>query len=196
MRRAAVLLLALAACTDETVLTPSPPPTTSAVEVVAGPGYVPGPGQATTTIPEPEPEPGPLPAEQSGPTFPPFSASVAPPSTAGSGTSTTIPAGSIATGPLPVNLGQSAVASWYGDELRGSPTASGEPFNPDDLTTAHRSLAFGTRVSVCHNGCVVVRVNDRGPFVGGRSFDLSRAAFASIAPLGAGVVSITWAVVG
>lgn len=69
-------------------------------------------------------------------------------------------------------------ASWYGTEmLTGRDTASGEPFDPGALTAAHRSLAFGTRVKVTYKGkSVVVRINDRGPFVKGRSIDISSAA--------------------
>ena len=71
---------------------------------------------------------------------------------------------------------QSGGASWYG---HGSRTASGERFNPGGMTAAHRSLPFGTRVKVVHRGTgrsVVVRINDRGPFVRGRIIDLSRGA--------------------
>jgi rare lipoprotein A len=71
------------------------------------------------------------------------------------------------------------LASYYGESLRGHRTASGEPFNPDAFTAAHRSLAFGTcmRVENAGNGrSVRVRVNDRGPFVKGRIMDVSEAA--------------------
>ena len=69
------------------------------------------------------------------------------------------------------------VASWYGPGFAGRRTASGERFNPSELTAAHRSLPFGTKVRVTHNGrSVVVRINDRGPFHGGRVIDLSQAA--------------------
>jgi rare lipoprotein A len=71
------------------------------------------------------------------------------------------------------------VASFYGESLRGSPTANGERFDPDGFTAAHRSLAFGTclRVENAGNGrSVRVRVNDRGPFVRGRILDVSAAA--------------------
>ena len=69
------------------------------------------------------------------------------------------------------------VASWYGPGFAGRRTASGEKFNPGDYTAAHRSLPFGSRVRVTHNGrSVVVRINDRGPFHGGRVIDLSQAA--------------------
>lgn len=71
----------------------------------------------------------------------------------------------------------SGVASWYGPGFAGRKTASGERFNPAEYTAAHRSLPFGSKVRVTHNGrSVVVRINDRGPFHGGRVIDLSQAA--------------------
>jgi len=87
-------------------------------------------------------------------------------------------------------------ASWYdctrpGECSKGKKTASGERFNPNALTAAHRSLPFGTRVKVTHKGrSVVVRINDRGPFVRGRSIDLSRAAARKIGCKGVCVVTI------
>jgi rare lipoprotein A len=75
------------------------------------------------------------------------------------------------------------VATWYGDEYAGKRTASGERFNPNDLTTAHRSLPFGTclRVSNLKTGrSVSIRVNDRGPFTKGVSLDLSHGAARAI----------------
>lgn len=69
------------------------------------------------------------------------------------------------------------VASWYGREFAGRKTASGERFDPAQYTAAHRTLPFGSKVRVTHNGrSVVVRINDRGPFHGGRVIDLSQAA--------------------
>ena len=71
------------------------------------------------------------------------------------------------------------MASFYGAELHGRRTASGERFDMHDLTAAHRTLPFGTRVVVTNpaNGrSVTVRINDRGPFHGNRVIDLSRAA--------------------
>lgn len=71
------------------------------------------------------------------------------------------------------------MASYYGDELAGNRTASGERFDPDQLTGAHRSLPFGSMVRVTNvsNGdSVVVRINDRGPFSRGRVIDISHAA--------------------
>lgn len=74
------------------------------------------------------------------------------------------------------------VASIYGgpDGLCGSRTASGERLNCAAMTAAHRTLPFGTLVEVCHDGCVTVRINDRGPFVRGRHIDLSPAAARAI----------------
>jgi rare lipoprotein A len=74
---------------------------------------------------------------------------------------------------------QEGIASWYGAEFEGRPTASGELFDPAQFTAAHPSLPFGTilRITNKHNNKqVTVRVNDRGPFVSARIIDLSRAA--------------------
>ena len=74
-------------------------------------------------------------------------------------------------------------ASWYGDELRGNRTASGEKFNPDGFTAAHRTLPLGTCLAVGNprNGkSVKVRVNDRGPFVKDRVLDLAAGAARAI----------------
>ncbi len=71
------------------------------------------------------------------------------------------------------------MASYYGDELAGNRTASGERFNPSQMTAAHRSLPFGSMVRVTNisNGdSVIVRINDRGPFSHGRVIDVSHAA--------------------
>ncbi|MBN8534210.1 MAG: septal ring lytic transglycosylase RlpA family protein [Rhizobiales bacterium] len=70
-------------------------------------------------------------------------------------------------------------ASYYGRELAGRKTASGEVFRPEGMTAAHRSLPLGTRVKVTNlsNGkAVVLRINDRGPFVRGRMIDVSQGA--------------------
>jgi rare lipoprotein A len=70
----------------------------------------------------------------------------------------------------------SGVASFYGNES-GSKTASGQRFNQNAMTCAHRSLPFGTKLRVSHGGrSVVVTVNDRGPFIRGRVLDLSKGA--------------------
>jgi rare lipoprotein A len=81
----------------------------------------------------------------------------------------------------------SGMASYYGNES-GSRTASGQRFNQNALTCAHRSLPFGTKLRVTHGSrSVVVTVNDRGPFVHGRVLDLSTAAAREIGLTGAGV---------
>lgn len=75
----------------------------------------------------------------------------------------------------------SGVASWYGDRFHGRPTASGERFDMHALTAAHPTLPFGTIVrvrSLVNDRVVDVRINDRGPYSGGRIIDLSRAAAA------------------
>lgn len=82
------------------------------------------------------------------------------------------------------------VASFYGNES-GSRTASGERFIPGGMTAAHRSLPFGTRLRVCLNGCVVVRINDRGPFIRGRTLDLSSGAARVIGLHHSGVASVS-----
>jgi rare lipoprotein A len=82
-------------------------------------------------------------------------------------------------------------ASWY--SLPSNITANGEQMNPNELTAAHRSLPFGTKVLVENltNGrSVVVRINDRGPFIGGRIIDLSRAAATSIGMIDAGTAKV------
>lgn len=81
------------------------------------------------------------------------------------------------------------VASYYGAELAGNRTASGERFNPMHLTAAHRSLPLGSQLRVTNkaNGkSVVVRVNDRGPFHKSRVIDVSLAAARQISMIGAG----------
>jgi rare lipoprotein A len=89
----------------------------------------------------------------------------------------------------------SGMASYYGNES-GSRTASGQHFNQNAMTCAHRSLPFGTRLRVTHGGqSVVVTVNDRGPFVRGRVLDLSTGAARAIGLTGAGVGRVTAEVV-
>ena len=90
--------------------------------------------------------------------------------------------------------GGTCEASNYG---QGSTTASGEPFNPSAMTAAHKTLPFGTtlRVTNTSNGrSVVVKINDRGPFVAGRCLDLTTGAFSHIASAGAGVATVHYAI--
>jgi rare lipoprotein A (peptidoglycan hydrolase) len=90
-------------------------------------------------------------------------------------------------------MARAEVASIYGgrDGLCGSRTANGERLNCTAMTAAHRTLPFGTFVDVCHNGCVTVRINDRGPFVRGRQIDLSPAAARAIELKQTGYVTIS-----
>ena len=77
---------------------------------------------------------------------------------------------------IPILTTLSVISSWYGPNFHGSLTANGERFNQHALTAAHRSLPFGTRLKVCFKRCTTVRVNDRGPYYGNRSLDISKAA--------------------
>ncbi len=82
------------------------------------------------------------------------------------------------------------LASWYGQRHQGRPTASGEAYDMNRLTAAHRTFPFGTRLRVTNveNGrSVVVRVNDRGPHVPGRILDLSLGAAKALGMVGEGV---------
>ncbi|ELS05359.1 rare lipoprotein A [Xenococcus sp. PCC 7305] len=93
----------------------------------------------------------------------------------------------------------SGQASWYGPGFHGRRTANGEVFNSNALTAAHRSLPFGTKVRVTNvnNGrSVVVRINDRGPFSGGRIIDLSAGAARSINMINSGVAPVRVEVLG
>ena len=86
-----------------------------------------------------------------------------------------------------------ATASWYGPGFHGNRTANGEVYNQWGITTAHKSLPFGTRVRVTNpaNGkSLIVRVNDRGPFWGSREFDLSRGAADALGITAAGVADL------
>ena len=87
----------------------------------------------------------------------------------------------------------SGVASYYDIHYRGR-TASGVQYNPNSLTAAHKTLPFGSRVRVTNartGRSVVVRINDRGPFAGGRVIDLSKAAAQAVGISGVGRVKLT-----
>ena len=90
-------------------------------------------------------------------------------------------------------------ASWYGYDGSGNRTATGERYNPEGLTAAHRSLPFGTRVRVTNtrNGrSVVVRINDRGPFIRGRIIDVSAGAARRLRMISSGVAPVRVEVLG
>jgi rare lipoprotein A len=85
----------------------------------------------------------------------------------------------------------SGMASFYGNES-GSKTASGQRFNQNAMTAAHRSLPFGTKLRVTHGDrSVIVTINDRGPFIRGRVLDLSTGAARAVGLTGAGVGRVT-----
>jgi rare lipoprotein A len=88
---------------------------------------------------------------------------------------------------------QTGLASWYGPGFHGKRTANGEIYNQHDLTAAHPTLPLGTLVMVTNmntNQAIEVRVNDRGPYVGGRAIDLSYAAARSIGVYEPGVAPV------
>jgi rare lipoprotein A len=85
------------------------------------------------------------------------------------------------------------IASWYGPQFHGQSTANGETYNMNEYTAAHRTLPFNTLVRVENqdNGkSVVVRINDRGPYVGNRIIDLSRRAASEIDMIGPGTAEV------
>ncbi|HEU4887544.1 MAG TPA: septal ring lytic transglycosylase RlpA family protein [Thermoanaerobaculia bacterium] len=90
------------------------------------------------------------------------------------------------------------VASWYGEEFAGRTTANGEIFDPSLLTAAHRTLPFGTVLDVTNaktSQSVRVRVNDRGPYIGGRVIDLSYAAAKQIGLIEPGIGEVIFRIV-
>ena len=90
----------------------------------------------------------------------------------------------------PASAASTMLTSWYGPGFHGRLTANGEVYNQNGLTAAHKSLPFGTRLRVCYQGCVNVRINDRGPFIGARELDLSRGAAQAIGLIGPGVANV------
>jgi len=95
---------------------------------------------------------------------------------------------------LPAMAGsEEGAASYYADTLDGNPTASGEPYDKDDLTAAHRTLAFDTMVRVTNldnDKTVVVRINDRGPHTKSRIIDVSGAAAKQLGLIDSGTVKV------
>jgi len=85
------------------------------------------------------------------------------------------------------------LASYYADSHEGKTTANGETYRQGKITAAHKTLPFGTKVEVTNlsnNKSVVVRINDRGPFIRGRIIDLTKAAAREIDMVGAGVAKV------
>lgn len=99
----------------------------------------------------------------------------------------------------PVRFRFNGMASWYGPGFHGNFTANGEVYNQNQMTAAHRHLPFGTRVRVTNldNGrSVIVRINDRGPFVGNRVIDLSAGAARFIGLIASGIAPVRLEVLG
>ena len=94
--------------------------------------------------------------------------------------------------PMKSNAANSRMlTSYYAHYFHGRTTANGEAFNMYANTAAHKTLPFGTRLRVCYSGCVDVRINDRGPYIGNRQLDLSYGAAQRIGLLGPGVATTT-----
>ena len=96
------------------------------------------------------------------------------------------------------NAAEQGKASFYADKYHGRTTASGERFSQQAATAAHLKLPFGTRVNVtniANNKSVVVRINDRGPYIRGRIIDLSKAMFKKIADPKVGVIDVSVTVI-
>jgi rare lipoprotein A len=85
------------------------------------------------------------------------------------------------------------LASWYGPGFNGNLTASGTRYNQYAATAAHKSLPFGTQLSVCYQTCEVVTITDRGPYIGARELDLSLGTADRIGmyDVGVGEVKVT-----
>ena len=82
------------------------------------------------------------------------------------------------------------LASWYGPYFHGRTTANGETYDMYGLTAAHKTLPFGTKLRVCYDRCVDVRINDRGPYIGARELDLSHGAAQAIGLINPGVANV------
>lgn len=107
------------------------------------------------------------------------------------GLSACMGAGAMTADPGATDTGE---ASYYADRFIGRTTASGDRYDPDAMTAAHRTLPFGARVRVTRlstGRSVVVRINDRGPFVRGRIIDLSHAAARKLDMIREGVVTVS-----
>jgi rare lipoprotein A len=94
---------------------------------------------------------------------------------------------------VPKEKNETGVASWYGQEFQGYTTANGEVFDPNGLTAAHPTLPFGTTVRVTNlknSKDILLRVNDRGPFIGNRMIDVSWAAANRLGFVGYGTTQV------
>lgn len=100
---------------------------------------------------------------------------------------------------VPLAFAEDGLASWYGGKFHGRLTSSGEVFDTNDMTAAHKTLPFGTMVKVTNldNGkTAIVKINDRGPFIEGRVIDLSRAAAVELGMVDSGVARVSLQIQG
>ncbi len=195
---AAASLLAPAACSQPTPAAHRGATTSTTPHVDAGPDATAAPREAaTSTEPATESAAAESPTAAAGPTT--TVTVTMPATTRAPRTTTTFVLPEQVEEPDEFDARDAATArvSWYGDES-GTHTANGDRYDPSGLTFAHLSMPFGTRVRFCGPlGCVVATCTDRGPAQWtGKTFDLSRGAFALVAPLSAGVATVTWERVG
>lgn len=98
----------------------------------------------------------------------------------------------------PAIAGELGLASWYGEESQGNTTANGEVYDMNELTAAHRTLPMGTRIKVTNlrnKQSLVLRINDRGPFIEDRLLDVSMAAARKLGFVAAGIALVRTEVV-
>ena len=91
---------------------------------------------------------------------------------------------------LPASSASTMLSSWYGPGFHGRTTANGERYDMHGISAAHKTLPFGTKLRVCYEGCVDVRINDRGPYIGARELDLSYTAAREIGLVHPGVANV------
>ena len=91
---------------------------------------------------------------------------------------------------FPGESSSTMLASWYGPGFHGRLTANGERYNMHGFTAAHKTLQFGTKLRVCYQGCVDVRITDRGPYIGARELVLSYGAAKAVGLIDPGVAPV------
>ena len=91
---------------------------------------------------------------------------------------------------LPSESRATMLTSWYGGYFHGRTTANGETYDMYGHTAAHKTLPFNTKLRVCYQGCVDVRINDRGPYIGLRELDLSYGAAQAVGLVSPGVANV------
>ena len=91
---------------------------------------------------------------------------------------------------LPSESRSTMLSSWYGPGFHGRLTANGQRYDMHGNTAAHKTLRFGTKLRVCYQGCVDVRITDRGPYIGARELDLSYGAAKAIGMIKPGVANV------